>query len=320
MPKLDDDIELELDEAPSNVTQLRRPKYTFPFAFHLDADIGTLDKLSRGLIRPTPTPWSSVNEILDGGLWPEPYFLNGKPGTGKTQMAFQLMVSHAQMGNPVLYVGLETPRVQSVTRLLSILADVPWSSLYRGKEKSIFAQAKEQVGLLSTLPIHSAITDVGGWHYKYLSYAADEIRAMYPHRRLLVVVDFLQIVEGDERDDLRKVVRSAAYQGAFICKEYGDVCCLFLSAVSRENYKLVDMRDRSKGKLPPIGVGDPSWLIGIGKETGEIEYAAANLLALCHNEEGNPVLALPKARAGGKAWAGLTFDGQKFLDLSETII
>jgi hypothetical protein len=83
---------------------------------------------------------------------------------------------------------------------------------------------------------------------------------------------------------------------------------ILLSSVARENYDKFTVTIPKNRALP---LSDPSTFIGTGKESGEIEYAADTVLALCRaaeTPESVPCcLAVAKVRAGVPGWVRLNF-------------
>lgn len=319
MPRYEGDLptaEETGEETPQQkVRDLRPDRYTFPLERFLEDDLLTLDRIQRGLIKATPTPLGALNRALDGGLWPEPYFLVSNPGLGKTQLALQLLLHAAQNDTPGVYIGLEIPRHQAVTRLLALLAGVEWSTVFRGRSKAQLQEVKFVAPQLAALPIHFAEVEWEQWSYEYIADTAKEMVAAYPNKRILLVLDFLQIVGGASPDqDIRSKVRAAAYAAARVCANLNAICFV-ISATARDKYALCDERVRKpKERLPEVGEGSPVWLQGIGKESGEIEFAAANQLAITYSEEKGWYIAIAKARAGRQTWVPTDFDGLRFSD------
>ena len=151
---------------------------------------------------------------------------------------------------------------------------------------------------------------------------------------MLVVLDFLQLVASreDAREDLRERIGRAAYAGRAVAREYG-AAVLMLSSTSRENYFILSGEAktnaaRKKADAPiveyPLGTGNPGRLVGLGKESGDIEFAtdAALVLGQEPRKDGELTtcwLAVAKMRARpewakGKGWAKLWFDGGRFTE------
>ena len=142
-------------------------------------------------------------------------------------------------------------------------------------------------------------------------------RTGQPTSPMLIVLDYLQLVGGD--GDLRTRVQRAAYTAYEVAKSMHAVV-MVVSSTAREHYKILSgSRNTGSGKQPELGDGDPARLIGLGKESGEIEYGADGVLVLCQEKEKNPDapqtwLAIAKRRAGKVRWVPMTFDGGRYTE------
>jgi hypothetical protein len=160
---------------------------------------------------------------------------------------------------------------------------------------------------------------------------------------LLIVLDFLQLVGPDpgtdSRIDLRERIGKAAYAARMVARHHG-ASVLVVSSTARDNYASLS------GKLAKTGlvasregpvtfrqVLNPDALIGTGKESGELEYAADTVTVLVrpqltlgenHAEidqllarRGRPIVAATvKVRAGQPGWFALGFEKGVFSSLS----
>lgn len=315
---LDDPETPNASAAPkrSKVKGIDDKRLTLPFDRNLDEDILHLDRIARGVVAATPTPLNGLNDALDGGFWAEPYFLIGNTGVGKTQLALQFLHDAVKAGVPGCYISLEVPRNQVVCRVLSIAAGVDWSPIYRGLDKPGLEELKAIAPKVARYPLHFANVGWDLWSYENLAGVAQEMGATYPNERVFIVLDFLQIVGGAYSDeDIRSKVRHAAYTASRICDQM-DATVLVLSATARDKYKLCDERQRApKEKLPEVGAGVPVWLQGVGKESGEIEFAASNQIVITVNKDGQFYLAIAKSRAGRQMWVPVKFDGLRYTDV-----
>jgi len=300
-----------------------------------------LDALARmwrraeGVEAPAATPWPRLNAALGGGLWPGLHVLVGNTGSGKTQFALEIALHAARDGMPVLYVSLEGQVHQFTARQFSLLLsmlqpDVPaptWSDLSRGKDRAGLERAENVAGpALVTMPWFRVESGIGNaWNAAHL---ADRAEAMaYAHadthgepRRPLVILDYLQLVgptPDAQRDDLRERIRSAAIEAQNVARSGATVLVLSSVARSAEGLLAPSSRRQEQG-TDPVGEGDPTRLVGLGKEAGEIEFSADTVLALAREEftpGATPVhLAIAKQREGPPAWVHFTFNGQRFVE------
>jgi hypothetical protein len=111
-----------------------------------------------------------------------------------------------------------------------------------------------------------------------------------------------------------------------VAKDYG-AAVLLVSSTARENYGPLDRAEAPLGKKAPepFGQGNPGRFIGLGKESGEIEFAADSLLVLGKDAEEavagstSVALAVAKIRARNPdaprdGWVRLRFDGTCFAE------
>lgn len=296
--------------------------------------VETLRRRANGVDKPIPLPgWGRLADALGGGLWPGCHVLTGGTGTGKSQFALQLAYQAARDGIPTRYVALELDALGLVARLLCMAeaangvpgANVPWwSTLYTGREGAgavIDRLSRTHAPGLAELPLYLA-TDQGpdGWPYTGIGPAVEQLRAAHPEakgRPVLLVVDFLQLLSSPDgaREELRERIGRAAYQARQAARKHG-AAVLLLSATARDNYKHLDLK---------LSDGEPEKpakaLVGLGKESGEIEYAADTALALGRTADagdradpGAVWLAVAKQRAGRSGWFRLVEQSGWFVE------
>lgn len=282
---------------------------------------------------PISLPWENVNEVLNGGLWPGMYVLVGNTGTGKSQWALQTALFAAQNETPTLYIGLELDELSIIARLLGLMSQQRWSYLAHGYDRSNIERVVSKFGAeLESLPIHTEFAPPYGWNYNRLERKAKLMRERYPlkkdsegqfirgSRPFLIIIDYLQIVAAPPnlREDLRTRVQKTAYAARAIAREL-DAIVLLLSSTARENYSVLGGSETKKGQS--LGEGNPARLVGLGKESGEIEYGADGVFVLSREPwkdktppEGGTInhLAIAKNRAGPPAWCRLRFNFDRF--------
>lgn len=283
---------------------------------------------------PIATPWRSVDAALGGGLWPGFHVLVGGTGAGKSQWALDLGLGAATtQGVPVLYLALELDTFGMVCRGLAAVtreqvhSGPHWSALYTGdalRPQQIMPHGVEGAATtLRGLPFHVIEAEAHGFSYADVAVALDGFRAIYPkekHPRALVVLDFLQLVSSPAgaREDLRERIGKAAYQCRVAARKH-NATVIALSSTARQDKKdnpLVVKRDGGAPVLWPLHD-----LVGLGKESGDVEYSADSVMVMCREQwEGTEPppggslvhLAVAKLRAGKGSWCALTFDGTTF--------
>ena len=288
----------------------------------MDESIDRIKARADGREKPLVTPWDAVNKCLPGGgIWPGLVVLTGNTGSGKTQLALQLVLHAATAKHPTLYVGLELDRLGLVCRLATMAyrethkeSCQKWSCLWAGKEKGLAAVFGETRETIEALPLYLDQSQPGGWSMVNAERRLVELTAgrTYEDPCPLVVVDFLQLVGGREKE-LRERIGAASYSARILAREHNAVVVL-ISSTARENYLMLAGKHRKKdGKESDLDNIRPESLVGLGKESGEIEYSADLVLAMVRKENGVD-LAIAKQRAGVAAMVPLQFDGCMFTD------
>ena len=136
----------------------------------------------------------------------------------------------------------------------------------------------------------------------------------------LVVLDFLQLLgpgelaEGrinpDDREIRTRIAR-AAYVASDAARD-GRLAVLLVSATARENYQKLRFE---VGERTPADA-----LVGLGKESGEIEYSATSVMVIAQPGEdpggmgGLRLVGLAKNRHGRTGWAWLGWSGSDFYE------
>ncbi len=308
---------------------MRAPGLPEPIGALVPAAFARMRARHRHEEKPIPLPWPTLNAPLSGGLWPGLHVLVGNTAAGKTQWCLQVAIEAAQAGTPVLYIALEAGDVEFVARCLGLLAGMPWSPLYHGRTDGLETLIATHGEALAALPLHVQLAPPHGWDYNDLPEAVAALRATYPEttpgaRPVLVVLDFLQIVGGPAHEDLRERIGRAAYTGRGVARTH-NAAVLVASSTARTSYSTLTGKSETgkPEKAERLGEGNPARFVGLGKESGEVEYSADTVLVLTQEPwtdntppAGGTVchLALAKVRAGHPDWVELRFDGRRFTE------
>lgn len=231
---------------------------------------------------PMPTGIHGIDRALSGGLIRKTLVLLGAaPGAGKTCLAQQIFETLAASGQSVLFVNLEMSREQLLARSLSRVChhdghDVSPLDILRG-----YQWTPEQSDAINTAAME--YVDTVGENFVYnpdgttaeldaiLAVMEDEaIRLKAEGRRApLVVLDYLQLVQGGDREDdvatMKRAIKSF--------KDYAirnDTVVFAIHATNRESNKSGQVNQWS------------------GRDTSAIEYSGDLMLALTYTgiEEG----------------------------------
>lgn len=288
---------------------------------------------AQGKEQPIPLPWPSIAGHFGGGLWPGVHFVVAGTGIGKTALALQVGLHAARANVPVAYVGLELEGLQLAVRTLGEAAGIPWSTLYLGKAgPEYLARARAAIPALSSLPFHPFIQRPQGWSASTFADMAAAMRERYPEesgpgsRPLLFILDFLQII-GDEVDergrpmnlDTRARVGRAAYAMRDIAIRF-DAAVLPISSIARDKYAFdacgaakLECDEDDQGRPIQRRVLNPDAVVGLGKESGEIEYSGDSVSVLAKvpgtwkDGASDVVFVTAKGRATGPTWSPLHF-------------
>lgn len=308
-----------------------------------DATVRTLARIAErkaGRHGAVSTPFRLLNEILGGGFEPGIHVLVGGTGVGKSTLAVSCAIEAASNGHAVGYVSLELELEQITARMMAELHNrlpgsnrrVFFSDVMRGASNvDLEARAEE----LARLPIVIDAYSPLGWQATKLRDIAEQARPLgSPEKTPLVVLDYLQLV-GEEEDVNRPDVRARIGRAAAVAHGIASelrAAVLVVSSVARSHYPLLAGQLK---KLKEAGVslvvgndeqgqqanGYPlrgeDGLVGLGKESGEIEYSATSVLAMVKGGDirtpkneyrGQRVaLAVAKSRMGRTAWCPLRF-------------
>lgn len=232
-----------------------------------------------------------------------------------------------------------------------------WSELYQGRVAAIPEGVTRE---LAALPLYPVEPDAHAWGYEDLDAyiaamreaeatrrAAQGLPALDANAPVFVVLDFLQLVgpsRNNAREDLRERVGRAAYRARMVARNLRAVV-LCLSSIARAQYgaTIIDPT-RADGPSEDPGSGakrgamrseddpdtapkrpDPLDLVGLGKESGDVEFSADGVLVLCPHKRAPRVagekrpewsrveVCIAKLRAGpAGVWCPLEFNGTRF--------
>ncbi|MBK6531249.1 MAG: AAA family ATPase [Deltaproteobacteria bacterium] len=264
----------------------------------IEAMLETMEARRSGQETAMSTPWSPVDSLLGGGLWPGMYVLVGGTGSGKTQWAVQVAVEAARRGQSVLYLALELSRQDLAARVIGTLSGVAWSQILRGTLDEVdVTRVMMAARVAEQIPFHTECGPPFGYGAETLAARAWALKPA------LIVIDYLQLCAGRHGEEPRTAVGRVSYVARALARDLGAVV-LVLSSTARANY----------AELVNDPARDPVDLVGLGKESGEIEYAADGVMVLARSAEGGRkrVLVLAKNRHGPVGRADLLWNGHTF--------
>lgn len=277
-----------------------------------------------------PLPWKTVGEQFGGGIWPGFHVLVSSTGIGKTALALILSLYAARAGIEVGYVALELESFQLALRVLCDEAGVPWSLLYTGKAgPGLRRKAADASPKLTGLPLRFITSTSRRWTVSQIERVAKDLRGRHPEtdgsRPLLLVIDYLQLIGADDvRMNDRERVAAAAGELRAVAITY-NLAVLAISSVGRDKQGVLARafgdagliyQTDDEGRPTKRRMLNPDAIVGLGRESGDIEYSADSVNVLFRVsgtwEEGygsDVIFATPKGRATGATWCVLRFSG-----------
>ncbi len=311
-----------------------------------DSTVEALARLDRRIAeteKPIPVPWPGVSDVLGGGLWPGLLVLIALTGLGKTQMVLSMLLHAAKQNIPSLYVSLELATFDIHCRLWGLMSKrFGWTDFYFGArgtdpqtKADLVVEAKQHAAVIADLPLHIVEAPLGAWGADDMAKVAAAMREKYPldlgeddkpipgSKPFMVVIDFLQIIgpfqdEDGRAKDIRLRVGEASYAGREIARVL-DATVLLVSSAARKNYQLLGGQCIEAGLKTDGRIQVPDVLVGLGKESGEIEFSADGVIVAVRmpnsGRGASPIaVTVPKLRAGPPGWTALEFDGHRFTD------
>lgn len=286
-----------------------------------------IERRVRGDEKPIPLPWPVLANHFGGGLWPGVHYITKGTGIGGTQFTMQAVMHAARVGIPSLYIGLEMGGFDLGVRAIGLESRVPWSTLWTGTAGPAYmAQAREAIDRLKELPIHYETARPMGYSAADIVSAFERTRAAYPSDMpLLGVVDFLQLI-GDapgKDQELRQRIGNTSYVLRDIAVRL-NIAVLAISSVAREKLRILPdivnaaglaWEEDDNGCPVDRRILDPDAIVGLGKESGEIEYSGDSVSVLARvpgtwdGHGSDIVFATAKGRATGAMWSPLRFTG-----------
>ncbi|RJQ37823.1 replicative DNA helicase [Candidatus Parcubacteria bacterium] len=264
--KEDENIEQILDDAEKTifaVAQSSLAQEFLPVKTGLDEAWQRIEALHAGdgKLRGVTTGFSDLDNILAGLQRSDLIILAARPSLGKTSLSLDIARNVAlKEQKPVGYFSLEMSREQVIDRLVAGQAGISLWKLRTGRlsdqgEDNDFVRIRNAMETLSNIPLY--IDDVASPTVMQIRAMARRLQA--EHGDLgLVVVDYLQLIRGDNAENRVQEVSEISRSLKALAKEL-NVPVMALSQLSRA----VEMRGpSSKPKLSDL------------RESGSIEQDA----------------------------------------------
>ncbi len=194
-----------------------------------------------------PTGYVDLDNLTAGLHESELVIIAARPGIGKTAFALNL-VRHAVVDErmPVFFVSLEMARVELAERLLACQSRVDSFKLRKGNLNSTdigrLMDAAEQLKGTPREPVKLFIDDTPA--QTMLRIAANARRLKLKHNLRMVVIDYLQLIEPENRRDPRQEqVAQISRRLKFLAKEL-KIPVIALAQVNRASEDRQDHKPR----------------------------------------------------------------------------
>lgn len=202
----EDDVETVLDEAEQkifSIAQNRSREGFTPIKTILEDTLETIERLSqhKGEVTGIPT-FTDLDKLLSGLQKSDLIICAGRPGMGKTSFCLNIAQNAAvKHGKSVAIFSLEMSKEQVVQRMLSSEAAIDQQKLRTG-----YLSDKDWSGLVEAMGV---LSETSVYIDDTPALTAMEVRAKA--RRLkaergldLVIIDYLQLMQGHRRADSRQ--------------------------------------------------------------------------------------------------------------------
>ena len=166
---------------------------------YLEERAGLVEPLAAGG-GPIMAGYTDLDELLGGMQQSDMIILGARPAVGKSALALNISLNAARNGSVVGVFSLEMSREQLALRILSSEAEIDSHRLRLG----LYTEAEEQriidsIGRLSELPVYVDDTPFQGM----VEMRSKARRLSLEHGLDLLVVDYLQLIQGRGRGDNR---------------------------------------------------------------------------------------------------------------------
>jgi len=193
-----------------------------------------LEELShnKGQLRGVRTGYRDLDNMTAGLQRSDLVILAARPAMGKTTLVTNLAFNVATIAKqPVLFFSLEMSKEQLVDRMLADASGVDsWAIRTGNLSHDEFGKLSEAMGELSEAPIY--IDDTPG--LSVLEMRTKARRAMHDHPLGLIIVDYLQLMQGSGRSDGNRVQEvSEISRGLKLIARELNVPVIALSQLSR---------------------------------------------------------------------------------------
>lgn len=262
---------------------------------------------------PMPTGIADIDKGLSGGFTRQQLVILGAaPGAGKTALAQWIFEGMATRGTPCVFVNLEMSRNQLLARSISRVAarrgyNITTSDIMQGykwtpvQRDAIEAAAREYAATIAPRMTMNpdGVTANLDTIIKYIeaeAARAEKVQQVAP----VVVIDYLQLITGDPREDTAAVIKRAMAEFKRYAMQHNTVVFVIIAhnrtSNSSGNVSMESARDTSAIEYSAdiqLALTFTQCLKRKGQETKAPEE-------LSEDEKKNVTLRVTKARFGGR--------------------
>ncbi len=260
-----EEIEKTLDDAEQKIFSVSKKHIRQDFTSIkpiLEEAFDRIDDLhkNKGKMRGVPTGFTELDNILSGLQESNLVIIGARPSVGKSSLAMDL-ARHAAVDSkvPVGIFSLEMSKGEVIDRLICAQANIDLWKLRTGKLSSMgenddFSKIGHAMGILSEAPIF--IDDSASLNVMAMRTMARRLQS--EHGLGLIIVDYLQLIEGRSNSDNRAVEVSEISRSLKGLARELNIPIVALSQLSRG----IESRTDQKPKLSDL------------RESGSIEQDA----------------------------------------------
>ncbi len=203
------DVSESIDRAENVIFQLRQERSSQDFIHiknildkYLETSVTTPEAESQpGAIPYVRTGFNKFDQFLGGLQRSDLVIVAGRPSMGKTSFALSIARNAAvNQGASVALFSLEMAREPLVQRMLSSEADIDFGRIRLGQHSADEERRiMEATGVLSEADIYIDDSPT----LRILELRSKARRLQFEHKLDLIIVDYLQLMQGDTRNDNR---------------------------------------------------------------------------------------------------------------------
>lgn len=221
-----------VDEACAgrNVVRLRRMADALP---------DVLDVAQHGTGGGISTPWSDVDDLIDGIVPGRLLVVGARPGVGKSILAANLALHVAAYhSHAVHFASLEMSEREVTQRLVANMARVNLTGLAKGRtDEASWQRIADAHAEMETLPLF--IDDTPAQTLQHIRAGVRNARRVREDLAL-IVVDYLQLMATGGRSDNRAQELGEVSRGLKTLAREQGACVLALAQVNRDNTRRND--------------------------------------------------------------------------------